>query len=300
MRPSLSAFETLRRSRFRRRSNKRVVIQRKPLLVWVADGVSALARAVMTLGRKGMRPVAVVAFVVGVVVGGRWALLHVLDSPRFAVSQVLVGPTKSVNPDELIALANVAPGEKLLSVNPDEVASRVAAHPWVVAVHVERKLPSTLQIDVEERRAAAAAMLGGLYLVDDQGQPFKRAVTAEAAGLVILTGIDRAQYTENPAAVRAAYRSALALLEQYRYKRGRPPLSEIRVDPRFGFTLYFLESGAEVRLGTESHSEKLARLDQILDALAHAGLDAPKVMRIVHLDTSADNRVAMRLALGDS
>ncbi len=300
MKPEVWAIELPRRRLLRKRSNKRVVVQRKPLFVAMADAVTALGQALWGFGRRALRPVAVVSFVVGVVVGGRWALIHVLNSPRFAVSQVLVGPTHSVNPQEIILLTGVTTGQKLLSIDPDEVAARVATHPWVLSVRVERKLPASLQVDVVERKAAAVAMLGGMYLLDEQGHPFKRALTSEAVGLVIVTGLEREQYAANPSAARAAYQQALALLSLYQRETNRPALSEIRIEPRYGYSLYFLDSGAQVRLGRDSHSEKLARLDQILDALKHAGLDGPSVLRIVHLDTSVDGRVAVRLALGDS
>lgn len=294
------AVEFPKRRRFRRKSNKRVVVQRRPVLVAAADAMGAVGRAVGRGVAKIVRPVAVLAFLAAAGFGGRWGLLHVLQSPRFAVALVDVGRTSHVSKDEIVALAGVSLGAKLLTVDPDEVAARVARHPWVLSVHVERKLPATLRIDVVERTAVAVAMLNGLYLVDADGHAFKRATTAEAVGRVILTGIERGQYAESPDVVRAAYRDALVLLDEYGRNTERPPLSEIRIDPRHGFSLHFLQSGAEVRLGTAAYSEKLARLDQILDALRRAGLDAPGVLRIVHLDGPAESRVSMRLSLGDS
>ncbi|MCG5053867.1 MAG: FtsQ-type POTRA domain-containing protein [Myxococcales bacterium] len=298
MRGQTLAVEIPRRRR--RKANRRVMLERRPLFVALAEGLATGARGGAGVLRRLARPVAVVGFLVGVVFGGRWALEHVLESPRFAVAQILVGPVERVSSSEIIALAAVRPGERLLALDPDAIAARVARHPWVQSVHVERKLPSTLQIDVIERRVAAAAMLGGLYLVDPEGLPFKRATTSEAAGLVVLTGLDRQRYTEEPAAVRAAYKQALKLLETYRAVTSRPPLSEVRIDARYGFSLYFLDTGAEVRLGREAHGEKLARLDQILDALENAGLDGPGSLRVVHLDGSPKSRVSLRLTLGDS
>jgi cell division protein FtsQ len=297
--PTLSV-EFPKPRRFRRKSNKRVVVQRKPVLVSLADGIAAFGRGMALGAGKVARPVAVLSFVAFVAVGGRWGLLHVLNSPRFAVTKVMVGHTQHVTEAEIVSLGGVALGSKLLLVDTDAVAARVAEHPWVLSVHVERKLPSALQIDVVERSSVAVAMLNGLYLLDADGHAFKRATTAEAAGLVILTGIERNQYAERPDAVRAAYRDALVLLNEYNRGVNRPKLSEIRIDPRYGFSLHFLQSGAEMRLGNGSYSEKLARLDQILDALKRAGLDAPAVLRIVHLDGPAESRVSMRLSLGDS
>ncbi|MDB4983566.1 MAG: hypothetical protein JWM82_4318, partial [Myxococcales bacterium] len=74
---------------------------------------------------------------------------------------------------------------------------------------------------------------------------------------------------------------------------GRPPLSEIHVDPRAGFSLVLFDGGGEVLLGRGDWSGKLARLDAILGALGPRG---PAALRTVHLDGPSRDRVAVRLA----
>jgi hypothetical protein len=78
----------------------------------------------------------------------------------------------------------------------------LAAHPWVDRVEVHRELPRTLVATITERTAAAVVDLGGLYLVDPAGLPFKRvsmegdasAADAEAAAEAVadLTALDAA------------------------------------------------------------------------------------------------------------
>src|SRR6185436_5239427 len=142
---------------------------------------------------------------------------------------------------------------RLLAVDTDVVAARLARHPWIASARVRRELPSALVIDVTERRAAAVAAMGGtgggLYLVDETGRPFKRATLDEADGLVVLTGVSRAEYTLLPVVAEAALREALSLLGEYRAAAGRPPLSEVHVDPRSGFSLFLYDGGGEIRLG---------------------------------------------------
>src|SRR5206468_4217250 len=82
---------------------------------------------------------------------------------------------------------------------------KVAAHPWVAGVRVDRQLPSVLSIEIVERQAVAVAVLGGLYLVDPAGRPFKRATMEEADGLPVITGLSRDQYTETRDATEAAF-----------------------------------------------------------------------------------------------
>jgi cell division protein FtsQ len=239
------------------------------------------------------------AITAGLFLGGRLAVRHVMASPRFAVRDLQVTLSAHVPREEVLELAGVAEGDRLLAVDTEPMAARVATHPWVKSARVRRQLPSTLIIDLVERHAAAAVTLGGLYLVDETGHPFKKATMEEADGLPVLTGIDRVQYAEQKEASEAVFREALALLSEYLARPGRPALSELNIDPRFGFTLFLLDGGAEVRLGRGDFGKKLARLDQIFEAVKvtqRAGLGALRVVHLDHLDDDGGARIPVRLA----
>lgn len=294
--------ERPRRGLFRRRpSNRRVRVVPRSL----ARGIEGVARA---LGRRLVvagKALAVVASLAGAAWGGQRVVRHVIASPRFAVREVRVGATAHVAEDEVIALAGVSPGDRLLAVDTDAVAARVAAHPWVASARVRRMLPSTLVIDVTERQAVASALLGTLYLVDSGGHPFKCATMAEADGLPVITGVRREQYTAYREATEAAFREALGLLTEYGRGAGRdessarayrrPPLSEVHIDPRYGFSLVLFEGGGEIRLGRGEWAHKLARLDDILATLNRRGL---ATLRTIYLDGAggaAADRVAVKV-----
>jgi cell division protein FtsQ len=217
----------------------------------------------------------------------------VIASPRFALREVRVAATDHVREEEVLALAGVQPGDRLLAIDTDAVAARVAAHPWVASAQVRRELPSALAIDISERRAAAAALLGTLYLLDEAGHPFKRATIEEADGLPVLTGVAREQYTAHRAATEAAFREALELLSAYGAIPNRPALSEIHIDPRYGFSLVLFDGGGEVKLGRGDWDSKLSRLDRVLAALGSRG---PRALGAVHLDGTQRDRVAVHLA----
>jgi hypothetical protein len=121
----------------------------------------------------------------------------------------------------------------------------------------------------------------------------------EAADLPVITGVARGQYGAQRAAAEAVFREALALLEEYRLTPERPAISEVNVDPDFGFTLFLLDGGAEVRLGRGGFSKKLARLDQIFEAVKSGGAGGPGAVRVVHLDHqggAGSGRIPVRLA----
>jgi cell division protein FtsQ len=287
-----------RRGWFRRRRNQRVEFARPSLFVLAAGGLSAAAVRLALVGRI----LAAAAFVVGAVFAGQRIVGHVVASPRFAVREIRADSTLHVDRQDIVSLAGVAEGDRLLAVDTDVVAARVAAHPWVANVRVRRQLPSALVIDVVERRAVASALLGTLYLIDESGRPFKRATLDEAEGLPVITGVSRETYTLDRAAAEAAFREALGLLGVYQSQDGltaarrssaRPALSEIHVDARSGYSLVLLEGGGEVRLGRGDWPGKLARLDEILGAVGSRG---PAALRAVHLDGPTLDRVAVRLA----
>jgi cell division protein FtsQ len=301
--PSVSG-ERPRRPLLRRRvTNRRVAVQGTSAVVALADGVALLGGWLLAVLRIASKAVLLLAVLAGLAWGGRLAVRHVLASPRFAVREIQIPVAAHVDRDEVLALAGVSEGARLLEVDTDVVASRVAKHPWVAGARVSRQLPATLKIEITERRARAVVTLGSLYLVDESGRPFKRATMEEADGLPVLTGIDRGQYVELRDASEAAFRDALALLRAYGERPERPAVSELNIDTRFGFTLHLLDGGTELRLGRKDFGKKLARLDRIFEAVKRDGTTGA-ALQVVHLDhldgTSASGtRIPVRLRLAE-
>jgi cell division septal protein FtsQ len=300
-----------------RRANRRLGSHRRTITActaWLLDAGRTLGRWLWLL----CRTVAAVGALVGAICLGRLAIAHVVASPRFAVREIRVSATsRHVPREEILRRAEIQLGGRLLAIDTDAVATRIAAHPWVAGALVRRELPATVVIEVTERQAGALAVLGGLYLVDQSGRPFKRATLEESDGLVVLTGISRAAYAEFPQASQAALREALELLSAYvhpdlhpdglvpaRASRSagqsaghvRPALSEIHLDAHSGYTLILYEGGGQVRLGRDGFPEKLARLDAILADLAAGPPGALAALRVVHLDGPAIDRVPIRFA----
>ena len=307
-----------RQGLFRRRQNRRITVSSPSVALWIARVLQAGVRR----GLVVLKALAVVAGLAGATWGGERAVRHVIASPRFAVREIRVSSTLRVPYDQMVALAAVAVGDKLISIDTDAVAARIASHPWVASARVRRELPSVLAIDVVERRAAAAVLMGGIYLIDESGHPFKRATLEEADGLVLITGVSRQQYAAFRDASAAAFREALAIADEYRAPQdsppappkelgppaapasaagarapaARPPLSEVHIDPRYGFSLLLYDGGGEIRLGRGDYTDKLERLDRILAGLRALGARVPAVVRTVHLDGPNRDRVPVRLA----
>jgi cell division protein FtsQ len=72
---------------------------------------------------------------------------------------------------KLRAAIAVAPGQPILTVSVAETRARVEALPWVEHATVERQLPGTIVVQIEERRPFAIWQTQGKFLlIDRQGQ----------------------------------------------------------------------------------------------------------------------------------
>jgi cell division protein FtsQ len=198
-------------------------------------------------------------------------------------------------PQELLELSPVQRGDHLLVADPVLVEVALRRHPWVAAVEVRRTLPPALEVKVTERRAAALVDLGGLYLVDTEGEVFKRALPGDGLDLPVVTGIGRDDWVERRAEVEPLLRAALTLLDRWA-ERGldrRAPVSEIHISAQYGTTLWAGTDGLEVRLGNGSIPEKLARLERVLSAVEAEGRRA----EVLHLENRRrPDWVAVRFA----
>ena len=201
--------------------------------------------------------------------------------------------------DELLALSPVRPGDHLLTADVDAVQQALSRHPWVARVEVRRSWPPALTVRVVERHAAALVDLSGLYLVDEAGEPFKRATAGDGLDLPLVTGLSRADYVQRRDAVEPRLRGALALARAWR-EGGRDAvarLSEIHLDPGDGTTIYVGDEGIQVRLGTGDLEAKLARLEKVLSTLRAEG----KTAEVLHLENRLHpSWVTVRLAADSS
>jgi len=229
--------------------------------------------------------------------GGYLTWRHALQGDLLRIHEVRFEGLARTSAQELLELSPVQRGDHLLSCDTDLVEAALRRHPWVSSVEVRRTLPPALEVRVVERRAAALVDLAGLYLVDSDGEVFKRALPGDGLDLPVITGVARDDWIERRAEVEPLLKAALALLDRWA-ERGldrRTPVSEIHIDAEYGTTLWAGPDGLEVRLGHGALPEKLARLERVLTAVEADGQRA----EVLHLENRRrPDWVAVRLAGG--
>lgn len=197
------------------------------------------------------------------------------------VKEIRFAGLERATPEQLLELSPVQRGDHLLFLETGAMEAALRRHPWVAWVEVRRRFPPALDVRVVERRPAALVDLGGLYLVDDRGEVFKRAAPGDGLDLPVVTGIEREAWVERRGEHEPLLGAALALVRRWsaRGLDARAAISEIHVDPEYGTTLWS-DDGVEVRLGQGDIEEKLARLERVLSTLDAEGQRA----EVLHLD----------------
>jgi cell division protein FtsQ len=164
-------------------------------------------------------------------------------------------------------------------------ARALYASPWIARGEVHRILPHTIVVEVSEREPVALADLGGLYLVDASGHPFKRAKLEEGdgAGLPVITGLDRAVYLANPERTAAAARDALAALASWRSDASRPTIGEIHLGQHGEIVLHTYDPTITIELGAldAGLAARLSSFDAAWAALRDHELAR---LRVIYLD----------------
>jgi cell division protein FtsQ len=99
-----------------------------------------------------------------------WAgYAKVMGTAHLRVSNVEVRGSRFLSEGEVRELLGPAVGENILSLDIDELKSRLRASPWVADATVARTLPNTLRVEVHERAPLALAEVERLYLMDADG-----------------------------------------------------------------------------------------------------------------------------------
>lgn len=205
------------------------------------------------------------------------------------VRTIAVEGTSSARAHEVRAFSGVRYGDPLLAVDVERAARAVLEHPWVREAAVRISPPDGVAIDVLERTPVAVlAADGALYLLDEDGTPFKRARAGDGLDLPVLTGVRAAPDDE---ALVAETRVALGALTAHA-EAGAPggAVSELHMETPDRVVLV-LEDGLRVTLGATDFRERTERLAHVLQLLHHRK-EQPSHVRLD--DARRPERVAVR------
>lgn len=123
----------------------------------------------------------IAAVVVSAAIWGGWRFWN---SGPMELRRVEVAGNEKVTKEEIAAASELSAGMHLLKISVGAVSRKVESIPWVSEARVERIIPSSVRISVEERSPRAEVVLRGRsWLVDAEGMILEE---GSGAGLKIV------------------------------------------------------------------------------------------------------------------
>lgn len=117
-----------------------------------------------------------------------------LKLPCFGISEIIVSNNKTIASEEIIKETQIVKGTNIFYINVRKIKENLEANPYILSVDVKRKLPSSIQIVVNERAAAFYAEKGNKFvIIDKSGIVLEERDNINNMKLIKLVGIDTAK-----------------------------------------------------------------------------------------------------------
>ncbi|MBT7944160.1 MAG: FtsQ-type POTRA domain-containing protein [Alphaproteobacteria bacterium] len=121
----------------------------------------------------------------------RWAVIAASTKMGFKVDEILVIGRNETKQKELLSAVRLARGAPILAFDLEAAQKRVEALPWVRKASVERMLPDTVLLNVEEREPLVLWQHKGAFaLIDTDGEVILRKGLERFSDLLVVVGAD--------------------------------------------------------------------------------------------------------------
>ncbi len=118
-----------------------------------------------------------------------WRLIAATSQLGFKVDEILVVGRRETRQEDLLEAVRLARGAPILAFDLKAAKARVEKLPWVKTATVERMLPNTILLNVEERQPIAIWQHKGEFaLIDHTGEVIMRDGLARFADLIVVVG----------------------------------------------------------------------------------------------------------------
>ncbi len=281
-----------RRARATNRRRDRSLLRRIPSRSWFWG----LAKRV---GARSL-PSALLVGGLALVCGASYLSYHwITHSPRFAVGQVEVKGNLALSKTQVVEALDLDADANIFRTGMETLETRLLSNPWIAQASVSRSFPDGLEVEIAEEQASAAVELDGLYLINAEGRPFKRANvdSQELDGLSIITGFSREEFLADAKDGQTQLQYAISAMTSYHANANRPRLGEVHMDKRHGITLITFEEAIAIHLGSpegDDFEDRYRTFDSAWSALDSEEHAAARAFRIV--DRTPSDQVTIAFA----
>jgi cell division protein FtsQ len=228
----------------------------------------------------------------------------------FAVESIEIRGLNHLTPEAIQQMTRIHAGTNTLSIHLDQSCQTLQRHPWIREVDIQRDLPSTIIITIQEQVAQAVVDFSNIdFLMNRQGEIFKKREFADTpflppdlpkiSGLKVqdLNLNGKFQNASHPA---TAVREIISLTQSPQAILPVRFVEQIHVDRDLGVSLDIKESSElyclrTLVLGFDHYAEKYRRLQKIISYIKTNRFKINKnLSRLDSIDLHHINRVVVR------
>lgn len=240
---------------------------------------------------RALARVAVMFLCFALLVGAALGVFYVkdrffLENPHYNLRDLEVKSDGTLPQEVIVKTAGLQPGVNLFKLDLADAARRLEALPQVESVRLQRSFPSTVTIQIVERKPVAwivaeandqsreqLIQAADTFLTDQRGVLLHlRRQLPEYAFLPIIRGCPAKDLTPGQTVGAEEVRAALELIRAHRNSLmgARFGLQEVDVSKRFGL-LATDRTGLQVLFGLDDFEGQLKRLDVLLNEMDRTG-----------------------------
>ncbi len=274
-----------RKSKSTQRPGKGAATGKKPQQPLSRDEARSIGKKKQSKVRKLRRKLAFFALSFVVICVGVLLVLTVF----FKINAINITGEKFYSNQQVIGSADIEIGDNLFSVNEKKLNEILAKElPYIKSIKLTRKLPDTLNIQVNLTREAAALINGdGYLLVDATGKVLDKNASMLRENVAVVSGVKVKKAQEgslvelNSDEVTRDFITIISTLEE----SGFVGITEISLSAKNEFKLIY-EDRITIKLGTmENLAVKLQRAKVAIDKENQSGL---KTKGVLDLSTEPD------------
>lgn len=126
-----------------------------------------------------------IILLVGIIVGG---IAFAFTSPIFNIKDIQILNNSQISTETIISLSGLKQDENIFKFSKSNIINKIKENAYVESAKINRKLPSTIQIEVEERVPKYSIDFMGKYAyINNQGYILE--ISEDSKGLPIVQGI---------------------------------------------------------------------------------------------------------------
>jgi len=130
-------------------------------------------------------------WVPGAIDKAKWKMIALASDLGFKVDEILVIGRRETAQKDLLAALRLARGAPILAFDLQAARKRIEALPWIKTASVERMLPDTVLLNIEERQPLALWQHKGAFaLIDYDGEVILKTGLERYSDLIVVVGRD--------------------------------------------------------------------------------------------------------------